>query len=80
MLELHFTCPLHDMDFRSAQWSLDPDLKTITTPSGGKELHGNVHVPCPLCHQTHTYAPNELACPLQDPNTAQKLSSQSPDS
>ncbi|WP_045223020.1 hypothetical protein [Desulfonatronum thioautotrophicum] len=75
MLELHFTCPTHDMDFRSAQWSLDTDLEIITTTDGSKKLLGNVHAPCPLCHQTHTYAPNELPCPLQAPNTNQEPNS-----
>ncbi len=79
MLELHFTCPCRGEDFRSAQWSVDPDLETVTDPEGRKHLRGNVRVPCPLCHKTHFYDPNELACPLQTPNTNQ-VPGQPPDS
>ena len=68
MLELHFTCPTQGRDFRSAQWSVDPDLEAVATPDGRKHLRGNVRVPCPFCDEPHAYNPNELACPLQAPN------------
>lgn len=67
MLELHFTCPKSNTQFQSAQWSVDPDLETVTSPDGRKHLHGRVRVPCPICDASHVYAPNELACPLQHP-------------
>ncbi len=71
MLELHFTCPKQGKEFRSTQWTVDPDLKAVTDPDGRKNLHGRVRVPCPLCGEPHTYSPDELACPLQPPTTNQ---------
>ena len=69
MLELHFTCPKQGKEFRSAQWTVDPDLKAVTDPDGRKHLRGGVRVPCPLCSELHVYAPDELACPLQATKT-----------
>ncbi len=79
MLELHFTCPCRGEDFRSAQWSVAPDLEAVTTPDGRKHLRGSVRVPCPFCNEPHAYAPDELACPLQPLNTNQ-IPGQPPDS
>ncbi len=80
MLELHFTCPKQGKKFRSAQWSVDPDLETVTTADGRKHLRGLVRVPCPFCDEPHAYAPDQLACPLQAPNTYPTSNSQPPTS
>ena len=69
MLELLFTCPKQGKPFRSAQWSVDSDLETVITPDGRKYLRGLVRVPCPFCDASHAYDPDQLACPLQYPNT-----------
>ncbi|WP_152555250.1 hypothetical protein [Desulfonatronum thiodismutans] len=80
MFELHFTCPKQGKEFRSARWSVDPDLEAVTDPEDRKHLRGLVHVPCPFCDEPHAYTPDELACPLQPPNTAPASNSQPPDS
>ncbi|WP_146164768.1 hypothetical protein [Desulfonatronum sp. SC1] len=76
MFELHFTCPKQGKEFRSARWSVDPDLEAVTDPEGRKNLRGLVHVPCPFCDEPHSYAPDALACPLQASNADQVPGSQ----
>ena len=62
-MELFFQCPEKRAGFWSASWSAD-GLAARRGPDGNRFLEGTVWVHCPLCGQTHGFAPESLACPL----------------
>ena len=67
-MELVFTCKLMGGTFLSAHYEII-DYRGVVVESGRKRLDMHIRLsdPCPFCGEFHSYAADELGCPLSSP-------------